>query len=106
MFEIYIEDVRTWTLEKLQAVRWAAYDIKTIKERGDWEECFAQVLFMHLSKYHSDMRWQVKIFKPPKDDPYKNSKLNFKNAKMHFFDINEEYTVIVYGVNAHQKFYG
>ena len=55
---------------------------------------------MHLSKYHSDMRWQVKVFKPAKDDPYKNSKRNFSGAKMFFYDI-QEYTVIVYGVNAH-----
>jgi hypothetical protein len=55
-------------------VRWAAYDIKTIADLGDWEENFSKVLFMHLSKYHSDMRWQVKVFKPEKDDPYKGSK--------------------------------
>jgi hypothetical protein len=51
------------------------------------------------------MRWQVKIFKPEKDDPYKNSKQNFKNSKMTFFGVGE-YTVIVYAVNADIRFYG
>ena len=86
-------------MQQLIDVRWAAYDIKTIADLGDCEENFSKVLFMHLSKYHSDMRWQVKVFKPEKDDPYKHSKRNFKNAKMQFYDINE-YTVIVYGANA------
>lgn len=61
-------------MQQLHDVRWAAYDIKTIADLGDWEENFSKVLFMHLSKYHSDMRWQVKVFKPEKDDPYKGSK--------------------------------
>ena len=104
-FEMYLNDVKDWSLQELIDVRWAAYDTKTIRDLGDWEENFSKVLFMHLSKYHSDMRWQVKVFKPEKDDPYKHSKRNFKGAKMFFYNI-QEYTVVVYGVNAHQKFYG
>ena len=86
-------------------MRWAAYDIKTIKDKGDWEENFTLVLYMYLSLYHSDMRWQVKIFKPEQNDPFKYSKQNFKNAKMKFFNV-KEYNVIVYGSNQNQRFYG
>ena len=99
MFELYLNEVKEWNLQELIDVRWAAYDTKTIPDLGDWEENFSQVLFMYLSKYHSDMRWQIKLFKPAKDDPFKFSKQNFSGAKMHFFNV-KEYNVIVYGANA------
>ena len=59
---------------------------------------------MFLSKYHSDMRWQVKTYMPEKLDKYRFSKRLFKNEKMVFFDVNGM-NVVVYGVNAHKSFY-
>ena len=100
-----MNEAKEYTLDQLTAIRWAAFDLKTISDKGDWEDNFINVLYMYLSKYHSDMRWQVKIFIPAKDDPYRSSKQNFSNTKMHFYDV-KGYTVLIYGANAIQKFYG
>ena len=57
MFETYLNQVKDMNNEQFIKIRWAAFDIKTVTDTGTWEENFPEVLYMYLSKYHSDMRW-------------------------------------------------